>query len=153
MKRKYTRRKQPGAAQEARSDADGDNADTAAADGGEQQESPAEGAMPLSAAGESAEKATFFPSGKRRGRPPGSRNLRPRGRGRGRGGRWGSGARRSRAQDPPTADEAELQLPAMSPTASYYMDQVCTENHCYFWDYRNALDSKALDDLYGPPSF
>ena len=88
---------------------------------------PAEGVAPPNAAGEGAEKATFFPSGKRRGRPPGSRNLRPRGRGRGRG-RWGAGARRGRTQDTPSDDDGEMvrdaNLPAMSPTASYYKDQV-----------------------------
>lgn len=131
MKRKYTRRKQPGAVGEVASNADGgepiqDGETVDPAPEGSQQAAGL--ATPPVAPGE---KASFFPSGKRRGRPPGSRNLRPRGRGRGRGrGRWGS-TRRSRTQDTPSDDDAELaelandaQLPAMSPTASYYKDQV-----------------------------
>ncbi|BDA42391.1 probable lysine-specific demethylase JMJ703 at N-terminal half [Coccomyxa sp. Obi] len=118
MKRKYTRRVADGGEPNHEG-----NTGEPAPEGGQQG---AEVATPPVAPGE---KASFFPSGKRRGRPPGSRNLRPRGRGRGRGrGRWGS-ARRSRTQDTPSDDDdaAELaddaQLPAMSPTASYYKDQ------------------------------
>lgn len=122
LKRKYTRRKH---LRQGSEDADGEGREPSPEEGG------AGTVTPTGAAGDGNEKpASFFPSGKRRGRPPGSRNLRPRGRGRGRG-RWGSSTRRSRTQDSVSDDAAELggdpTLPAMSPTASYYKDQVA---HC-----------------------
>lgn len=86
---------------------------------------------------------SYFPSGKRRGRPPGSKNSHPprRGRGRGRGGRgvcgggsrgrgrWGARkrARSEEQEEQPEdfGDEAQFGAPAeISPVPSYYRDQV-----------------------------
>ena len=84
---------------------------------------------------------SYFPSGKRRGRPPGSKNSHPprRGRGRGRsrgrggrgsrGGRWGA-RKRARSDEDEQEDYGEEEhfdgatAAEISPVPSYYRDQV-----------------------------